>query len=96
MKKKNETKKAPLKIVNDALDITENAAKKANSFALYATEELVTETLHVVGQWQNVANKAINGSLKLASTNQDIVFDTLNGLKSQLTLGKKRYNKLMA
>ncbi len=79
-----------------AFNNTKDVAKKVNGFALKTTEEAVSESLTVVGQWQGIANKAIKGGFKLVSNQQDIFFDTLDTFKAQFTQGKKRFNKLFA
>ncbi len=86
----------PKKLVIKALDKTKSTLKSANGYALNTTEEVVTEGIVVAEQWQTVANKAIKDSLKLASTQQDIVFDALTGVKKHVILSKKRFTKLIA
>ncbi|GGG37227.1 hypothetical protein [Bizionia arctica] len=87
---------APKKMVFKALDKTKSTLKSANGFALNTTEEVVTEGIIVAEQWQTVANKALNDGLKLAATQQDIVFDALTGMKKHVLLSKKRFTKLIA
>ena len=87
---------APKKMVFKALDKTKKAVKSANGYALNTTEDVVTETIILAEQWQTVANKAIKDSLKLAATQQDIVFDALTGVKKHVMLSKKRFTKLIA
>ncbi len=86
----------PKKMLNKAMDTTKNVAIKANEYALNTTETVVTESLEVAEQWQNVADKAIKGGLHLAAAQQDLLFDALTGVKGQFILGKKRLFKLMA
>ena len=83
------------KMINNAADTTKKVAAKANEFALNTTEDVVTETLEITAQWQKVANKAIKGGLSLAATQQELVFDALEGAKGHLQLSKKRFTKLM-
>jgi len=84
----------PKKMVVKALDSTKSTLKSVNDYALNTTEEVVSEGIQVAEQWQKVANKAIKGGLSLAAKNQDIVFDTLTGVKKHMILSKKRFNKL--
>ena len=86
---------------NAAIDTTKmvfnnakNATKKVNGFALKTTEEVVSESLTIIGQWQGIATKAINGGFKLVANQQDIIFDTLDTFKTQFTQGRKRFHKL--
>ena len=81
---------------NTAVDTTKNSVKKVNEFALTTTDEVFTETFTIAEQWQKVAVKAIKEGFKLASTQQDIVFDGLDTFKAQLTQGKKRFTKIFA
>ena len=81
---------------NAAIDTTKNSVKKVNEFALNTTEEVVNETITIAEQWQKVSVKAIKEGFKLASKQQDIVFDGLDIFKGQLTQGKKRFTKLFA
>ena len=94
------TKKSKIAIVkkrfNAAIDTTKGSVKKVNEFALKTTEEVVTETMTIAEQWQKVSVKAIKEGFKLASTQQDIVFDALDSLKTQFKYGKKKVTKLFA
>ena len=96
MNKKKSNKVAPIAIVNKAMDTTKDIAGKANNFALYATEEIVTETIEAASQWQNVTETMLKGSLNLASKQQDLFFETIKSFKSQIILSKKRFSKLRA
>ncbi len=87
---------APKKMVFKALDKTKKVVITANGYALNRTESAVSEGIIVAEQWQTVANKALKGSLGLAATNHDIVFDALKGMKNHVILSKKRFTKLIA
>lgn len=71
-------------------------ASKANVYALNTTERVVTESLEMTSQWQQVADKALKGGLKLAANQQDLVFDILTEIKGNVKKGKKRFSKLVA
>ena len=91
------TKKATAKNnFSTAFKNTKNIAKEVNIFALKTTEDVVSESLNIAGQWQDVTNKAIKGGFKLVATQQDILFDALDTFKKQFTQGKKRFNKIFA
>ena len=96
MNKKKINSISPKALVNKAFNTTKDIASKTNNFALYATEEIVTETIEVATQWQNVSETMIKGSLKLASKQQDLFFEALHSFKSQIKLSKKRFSKLSA
>jgi hypothetical protein len=87
---------APKEMVVKALDKTKNTLKSVNGYALNTTEEIVSEGIIVAEQWQTVANTALKGSLTLAANQQEIVFDTLTGVKNHVILGKKRITQLIA
>jgi len=82
--------------IDRIFDTTKIAVKKSNDFALATTEGLVTESVNVAEQWQKVTQKAIDGGLKLAANQQDLMFQTLEAIKGQYVYGKKKINKLFA
>ena len=82
--------------VASLIERTKNNVKNANSVALQSTEELINESLTIAEQWQKVSTKAITSGFKLASNQQDIIFDGLDTFKGQLVQGKKRITKLFA
>lgn len=96
MSTKKSMLEVPKKMVSQALNKTKSTLQSANSYALNTTEEVVSEGIVVAEQWQTVANKALKGSLSLAATQQDIVFDALTGMKKHIILSKKRFTKLIA
>jgi hypothetical protein len=76
------------------LDTVKKTAKKANKVALETADTMV-EGVFVNGEkWQNVAAKAVKGGLHLAGRQQEIVFDTLDTVKGQLTQSAIRFRKL--
>jgi len=77
------------------LDNIKSTAKTVNDYTLKTADELVDVALVNGQKWQGVANKAVKGSLKLASKQQDIVFDALEAVKGQFIGGAKRFKKLM-
>lgn len=90
---KKEEKKG---FVATTLDNTKKFALNANELALNKTEQVVTDSLEIAAQWQGVAEKAIKGGLKLSSNQQELVFDILNAVKSDLIEGKKKFKTLVA
>jgi hypothetical protein len=86
----------PNEMVFKALDTSKDTFKSVNSYALSATEEIVSEGIIVAEQWQTVVNTALKGSLKLAAKQQDIVFDTLTAVKNHINLSRKRISQLIA
>ena len=72
------------------------AAKDANAYAINTAEEIVDAALENGEKWQTVATKAVKGGLKLASKQQDIIFDTLETVKGQLSKSTTRFRKLFS
>ena len=89
-------KKTVTKVFNKTVETVKTTATKANEFALKSTEKVVIETLNVAGQWQGVTAKAVKGGLKLAATQQDIMFDTLEAAKGHAVKGFKRSKALLS
>lgn len=83
-------------LLSNALDNSKQIATKANDYALNTTETVVTESLEITAQWQQVADKALRGGFQLAENQQDIFFDILTEVKGHVKRGKKRFSKLVA
>lgn len=90
----NKTNKETKGLIGNMVAKAKDFALTANDKALNKTEEVVTQSLEVASQWQGVAELAIKGGLKLASNQQNLVFDILNEVKADLSEGKKRLTKL--
>ena len=96
MSTKKSKKATVKKTFNTAIDTAKKSVKKVNDFALNTTDEVVSETIIIAEQWQKVSIKAIEEGFKLASAQQDIMFDALDTFKAQYKHGKKRFSKLLA
>lgn len=83
-------------MISNALNSPKKMVTKANDYALNTTETVVTESLEITAQWQQVADKALKGGLKLAANQQDLVFDILTEMKGQAKKGRKKFSKLVA
>ena len=68
--------------------------ENVNGFALETADEMVDGALKNGKKLQNISAKAIAGSLKIAAKQQDIVFDTLETVKGQLSKSAVRFKKL--
>ena len=91
IKKVNFTEK-----VNNVVETAKTSVKNANDYALNTTEDLVTETITIASQWQNVTSKALKGSVKLLENQQNLVFDALETYKNHFVKGKKRFTQIFA
>jgi hypothetical protein len=65
-----------------------------NKFVLDTAEDVVDMGIKRTADWQVVAEKAIQGGLKVSAKQQDLVFDALESVKSQIVAGKKQMTKL--
>lgn len=84
------------KKVENAIKTVKSNANKANNYALNATEEVVTETISIATQWQQVTDKALKGGVKLLDNQQNLIFDTLESYKKHFVKGSKRLRKVFA
>lgn len=82
------------KKVNKALETAKENAKKVNDYALNTTEEVVTESISMVSEWQKVADKALKGGIHLLNNQQNLIFDALETYKEQFVNGRKRFRKV--
>jgi len=82
--------------INKGLKQVKDATKNANDYLLETSEEVVDFGLKRSTEWQGVAEKAINGGLKLTAKQQDLVFDSLEMVKSQVVRGSKRFKTLFS
>jgi len=84
------------KKLENAIKTVKSNANKANNYALKATEEVVTETISIATQWQQVTDKALKGGVKLLDNQQNLIFDTLESYKKHFVKGTKRLRKVFA
>ncbi len=82
--------------LTEGLDTVKKTAKKANKVALETADTVVEGVFSNSEKWQNVAAKAVKGGLHLAGRQQEIVFDTLDTVKGQLTQSANRFKKLFS
>ena len=80
--------------VSAVIKNVKTTAKKANEYALNSTEEVVTESIIVASECQQVAEKPVKGGIKLAENQQNLIFDTLESYKNHFVNGKKRWHKI--
>ena len=94
--KNNKTSKKAKGFITNTLSKSKDFVLNSNELALAKTEKIVTNSLEIASQWQKVAEMAVKGGLKLTSNQQNLVFDILNEVKSDLKEGKKKFSKLVA
>jgi hypothetical protein len=71
-------------------------AQKVNAAALETADEMVDDFFSASEKWQKVAEKAVKGGLHLAGRQQEIFFDTLEGVKGQFTKSAVRFRKIFS
>ena len=81
--------------LNKGLKKITATTKDINEYSLEVADGLVEGVFESGKEWQSVASKAIKGGLKLADKQQDLMFDTLEVVKSQLIKSAKRFRKLV-
>ncbi len=78
--------------LEDVKDIT----KVANDFVLETAEDILEKGFKNGAKWQEIGEKSLQGGLKLAATQQDLFFDSLDMLKGQFKVGKSRFSNLFS
>ena len=82
--------------VSDRLTAVKGAVINANEYALQTSNELI-EGLETNGtKWQKVGEKAVQTGLKLAENQQELLFTTLEAVKTQIGSTTNRFKKLFA
>lgn len=79
-----------------AIDKARVYAAEANETALKGTETAIDKAVEFGTKWQSVASKAMNGGLKLAANQQEIIFSTLESVKTQVQKARANARELMA
>ena len=81
--------------VTPSINQIKSTVKTANEVTLKTADEVVGEAVKSAEKWQGITQKAINGGLKLADKQQDIVFDSLETVKDQLKGSATRLRKIL-
>ncbi len=82
--------------VNDTVKAIKGTVGNINSFALENTSEII-DALEANGlKWQGVSEKAIKSAMKLSKSQSNLLFSTLEEVKSQLVATSNRFKKLMS
>ena len=90
--------KVAINKVNETITVENlvDTAKNVNKYTLKTAEEMVDGALANGEKLQTITAKAVKGGLKLAAKQQDIVFDTLETVKGQLSGSALRFRKLFS
>jgi hypothetical protein len=81
--------------VTERLNSLKKVVANANDYALETSETMIDGFVANSEKWQKVAEKAIKSGLKVAEKNQNLMFTTLEAVKTQLVDGNKRFKKLV-
>jgi uncharacterized protein YukE len=96
--KKNTTKLANEMVENlnvtDRLEIVKKSINNANEMAVKNTSELIDGIEIHATKWQGVAEKAIKTGLKLVDNQSNMMFTTLEAVKTQVGKTSSRFKKL--
>lgn len=76
-------------------DVVKANTKKWNKEFMSTTMELVEGTIESGSQWQELLAKGLKGSTKLMKKQQDLMLDTIEGVKNQMDTDFDRYTKLL-
>ena len=81
--------------INDRLTALKGAVKNANKVALSNTIELIEGIEENGTEWQKVGEKAIKSGLKLVENNTEMMFSTLEVVKTHFGKATNRFKKLV-
>lgn len=81
--------------INDRLTALKGAVKNANKTALSNTIELIEGLEENGTEWQKVGEKAIKSGLKLVENNTEMMFSTLEAVKTHFGKATIRFKKLV-
>ncbi len=81
--------------INDRLTALKGAVKNANKVALSNTIELIEGIEENGTEWQKVGEKAIKSGLKLVENNTEMMFSTLEAVKTHFGKATNRFKKLV-
>ncbi len=70
-------------------------AKKVNAYSLETAEEIIEATEKGSVTWNKLMKKAIKGGLKFGEKNQELIFDTLEVVKKQVTKSAYRATEIL-
>ena len=103
--KAEELKSTTAKLANDMLEIVninermatvKDAVLNSNKYAMEAANNAIDNVEKNTTEWQKIGEKAVKRSFKIASKQQDLVFDTLEEVKSQVLLTRKNIKNLFS
>jgi hypothetical protein len=82
--------------INERLATAKDIVVNSNKYALEATENAIDNVDKNATEWQKLSEKAVNKGFKLASKQQELVFDTLEEVKTQVKTTRNNFKKLFS
>jgi hypothetical protein len=82
--------------INERLATAKDIVVNSNKYALEATENAIDNVEKNATEWQKLSEKAVNKGFKLASKQQELVFDTLEEVKTQVKTTRNNFKKLFS
>lgn len=84
--------------INKNMSITtalKNQASVLNTEMLKASNELIDNSFKNMEKWQDVGEKVLKTGVKMFAIQQEATLTTLETLKNQFMVNRKRFNKLV-
>jgi hypothetical protein len=82
--------------INERLATVKDAVKNSNKYALEATENAIDNVEKNATEWQKLTEKAVKKGLKLASKQQELVFETMEEFKNQVVTSRTNMKNLFS
>jgi chromosome segregation ATPase len=82
--------------INERLATVKDAVKNSNKYALEATENAIDNVEKNATEWQKLTEKAVKKGFKLATKQQELVFETLEEVKNQVVTTRKNFKSLFS
>jgi hypothetical protein len=82
--------------INERLATAKDMVVNSNKYALEATENAIDNVEKNATEWQKLSEKAVKKGFKLATKQQELVFDTLEEVKAQVKTTRNNFKKLFS
>ncbi len=77
------------------IDRTVERIETANDFVCDTTEKFIVTGIKIGEQWQSLVQKSLNKGFKMADTQQDIMFNAIEGVGTQISAGYNRAKSML-
>jgi hypothetical protein len=82
--------------INERLATAKDLVMNSNKYALEATENAIDNVEKNTMEWQKLTEKAVKKGFKLATKQQELVFETLEEVKAQVKSTRNNFKKLFS